>query len=197
VSTVVLAAFRVSVLSALWTIASAIAGVAIGLTSASAVVVALGAVSFVDAIGSVALAFHFSHALRHESFSARREHLAHVAVSAGLTAVGVASIAGGGARLALGKGTNESLPVVALAASALLVLIGLGLRKRDLGRRVGSPTLVGDGHLSLIGATQAFVALAGGGAARWFDFDWADAAATVLVGALAVGVGVMTWRDAP
>jgi hypothetical protein len=193
----VLAAFRVSVLSALWTTTSAIAAVAIGFTSASAVAVALGSVTLVDAIGSLALALHFLHGLRHERFSARREQVAHVAVCTGLIVVGIASMTGGAARLALGEGTRASLSVAVLAGVSLLVLATLGVRKLELGRRVSSPTLVGDGRLSLIGAAQALVALASSAAAHWLDVDWPDAAATIAVGALAVVVGRLTWRDAP
>lgn len=53
------ASFRVSAGSAGWTLITSAAAVTFGVISGSAVLVALGSIGFVDAVGSAALAFHF------------------------------------------------------------------------------------------------------------------------------------------
>jgi divalent metal cation (Fe/Co/Zn/Cd) transporter len=191
------AALRVSLVSVAWTAGASTASVALGVVEASAVLVALGGVGLVDLLGSVALAFHFRHALRHEHFSERRERLAHHAVSLGLVVVGLVTAAGAGARLIGGQASHPTIAAVLLAAASLVVLALLAWRKRALGRRLRSRALVGDGHLSAIGAVQAAVALTGIGLTRAAGVDWADAAAALAVGLVAVVVGVVTWRAEP
>ena len=189
--------FRISVATAAWTILAGVAAVVLGIRDHTAVAVALGAVGFVDALGSIALAVHFRHALRHETFSRRREVLAHVAVSFGLMTVGLAGVVGGSFRLAASAHAEPSTAVLAVAGASLVVLTLLGRRKRALGARVGSRTLIADGNLSAIGALQAAVALVGVGVTEWFDAGSADAWATIAIGVLAVGVGAATWRAEP
>ena len=191
------ASFRVSVVSVAWTAVASTASIIVGVVEASAVLVALGGVGLVDLLGSVALSFHFLHALRHERFSERRERIAHRAVSLGLVVVGLASAGGASDRLASGQESHPSLAGVLLAAASLVVLASLAWRKRALGRRLRSRALVGDSHLSAIGAVQAGVALTGIGLTRAAGLDWADAAAALAVGVLAVVVGVVTWRAEP
>jgi divalent metal cation (Fe/Co/Zn/Cd) transporter len=68
----------------------------------------------------------------------------------------------------------------------------LSARKQWVARRVGSPALLADGYLSAIGALQAAVALAGLAATRWLGWDWADAAAAIAVGGVAVTLAVLS-----
>jgi hypothetical protein len=53
-----------SLVSVVWTVIASSVAIALGITGNSAVLVAFGAIGFVDALGSVALVYHFRHALR-------------------------------------------------------------------------------------------------------------------------------------
>jgi divalent metal cation (Fe/Co/Zn/Cd) transporter len=189
-------AWLVSLQSAVWTVIASCIAIALGVTSDSAVLVAFGAIGFVDALGSVALVYHFRHALRHDSLSERLEQIAHRVVVTGLFVVGIAAVVVGGVRLVGGETAESSGAGTALAAISLVVLIVLSARKQVLARRVGSDALLADGRLSGVGAMQAGVTLFGTAAARWFGWDWADAMAAGLVGLVAISVAVATIKAA-
>jgi divalent metal cation (Fe/Co/Zn/Cd) transporter len=186
------AAFVVSAVSAAWTIAASSASIALGLHSHTMVLVAFGAIGFVDAIGSLALMYHFRHALEHDRLSDELEKRAHRIVLVGLFLVGCLAIVGGLARLAQGGSGEASDAGVLMAAVSLVALTVLSARKRSLARRVSSSALRSDGHLSAIGAMQASITLVGTATTRWLGWHWADAAATTVVGCVAVMLAVVT-----
>lgn len=188
------AAFRVSLVSVGWTLVSSTVAVTVGIAGESTVLIALGSIGFVDAVGSTVLAFHFLHGLRHDLFSARREKVAHRSVSLGLVGVGVASVAGASYRLAAGNDAQGSWAGAVVAVASLVVLAILAARKRGLGLRLRDRALIGDSHLSAIGAVQAAVALAGIAITEWLGAAWADATAALAVGILAVLIGTLTWK---
>jgi divalent metal cation (Fe/Co/Zn/Cd) transporter len=185
---------RVSEAAVAWTVTASTLAIFLGVTSASIALVAFGAVGFVDAAGSVALAHHFRHGLKND-LEDRFERRAHRIVAVGLVSVGGATIVVSAARLVGGRAPDVSAAAVVLAAVSSLALVVLSVRKRAIGRRVPSAALMADGHLSAIGAMQALVTLFGIGATRWFGWDWADAIAALIVGAVAVGLGVQSMRE--
>lgn len=190
-------ALRISVLSVIWTVLSSALAVAIGLASRQIVLVAFGAVGVVDAVGSLALAYHFRHALRHDQLSQRFESLAHKVVLAGLVAVGSAAVVIGVLRVASGHSGGSSNAGVVLAGLSLVVLLALSRQKQRIAGRVESNALRSDGHLSGVGATFAAITLAGTGLERWLGWGWSDATATVILGVIAVSLAVTTWRAKP
>jgi divalent metal cation (Fe/Co/Zn/Cd) transporter len=189
----VLAALWVSLLSVIWTVLSSALAVAIGLGSHQIVLVAFGAVGVVDAVGSVALTFHFRHALRHDQLSERFERVAHRVVLAGLVSVGSAAVAIGVIRLATSHGGGSSDAGVVLAGVSFVLLLVLSSQKQRIARRVESSALRSDGHLSGVGATFAAITLAGTGLERWWGWHWSDAVATMILGVIAVWLAVTTW----
>ena len=118
-------------------------------------------------------------------------------MSVGLVVVGLASAGGAIARLLLGGDAHPSPAAVLLAVASLVARALLAWRKRALGLRLRSRGLVGDSHLSAIGAVQAAVALTGIALTRGLGTGGADAAAALAVGLLAVLVGIVTWRAEP
>src|SRR5262249_614654 len=92
-------ALALSVASVPWTVLASTGSVLVGVHRPVAVLVAFGAVGVVDAIGSVALSYHFHHARRHDELSDQIEAVAHRIVLVGLVVVGSSSIVGGGLRL--------------------------------------------------------------------------------------------------
>jgi len=190
------AAWLVSFQSVVWTVLASCIAITLGIASDSAVLVAFGAIGFVDALGSVALVYHFRHALKHDTLSERLERIAHRVVIIGLFCVGIAAVIAGVVRLIGGDKTESSVPGTVLAGISLVVLVVLSRRKQSLGGRVGSPALVSDGQLSGVGALQAGVTLFGTAAARLLGWDWADAIAAGLVGLVAISVAAATVRSA-
>jgi divalent metal cation (Fe/Co/Zn/Cd) transporter len=181
--------------SVIWTVATSGVAIALGVTSHSAVLAAFGAIGFVDALGSITLAYHFRHALRHDRLSVRLENVAHRVVVVGLFAVGLGAVALGVARLVAGSAGGSSRAGTVVAAISLVGLVALSARKQLLARHVGSAALLADGRLSAVGAMQAGVALFGTAAARWLDWNWADASGASVVGLVAIAVAVATLRS--
>jgi divalent metal cation (Fe/Co/Zn/Cd) transporter len=149
----------------------------------------------VDAVGSIALTYHFRHALRHDELSERFESVAHRVVLAGLLSVGSVAIVIGAVRLASGHSGGSSDAGVVLASVSLVLLLVLSSQKQRIARRVDSSALRSDGHLSGVGATFAAITLAGTGLERWLGWHWTDSTATMILGAIAVWLAVTTWRS--
>ncbi len=188
------AGFRISVLSVVFTIVTSTAAIALGIATSTIVLVAFGGIGVLDAIGSIALAYHFKHGLRHDELSDELERVAHRIVLVGLLVVGASAVVAGVTRLALQESSSTTTAGIVLSAVSVVVLSLLAWRKTVIARRVSSPALRSDGHLSAIGATQAAIALAGTAATAAFGWSYADAAATAVVGALALAVAGSAWR---
>jgi divalent metal cation (Fe/Co/Zn/Cd) transporter len=188
------AAWRVSLLSIAWTLVASTFAVVLGLGH-SAGLVAFGAVGYVDAIGSVALAYHFWHCMRHDAPNEGVEKLAHALVSLGLISVGVGAVVVGVTRLLTGQVGEGSTPGIVLAGLSCVALAALAARKRRVAGLVSSAALRADGHLSGIGAMQAAVVLAGVATSAWLALGWVDSAAAAVLGVLAIGLGRASFRD--
>jgi divalent metal cation (Fe/Co/Zn/Cd) transporter len=188
------AALRVSMLSASWTLISSVLALIIGIRNHTTVLVAFGAVGFVDAIGSATLTYHFVHGLRHDQLSEKLENIAHRVVLIGLLLVGSAADVGGLIRLATAPSSGSSDAGVVLAGVSFVVLLVLSGRKHQVARRISSSALRSDGHLSAVGAMLAAVTLAGTVVERWLGWHWADAAATIVLGTIAMWLAISTWR---
>jgi divalent metal cation (Fe/Co/Zn/Cd) transporter len=183
----------VSLQSVAWTLFAGWGAIVIGVASGSLVLAAFGAVGLVDALGSIALAHHFRHGLRHARLADHLERLAQRIVIAGLLVVGAGALVAGSTRLAHDHRITSPAAGTCLAAASLVILTTLSVRKRRLARLVASSALRSDGHLSAVGAAQAAVTLAGVLTAM-IGWRWADPAAAMAVGAVATMVGVHSWR---
>jgi divalent metal cation (Fe/Co/Zn/Cd) transporter len=183
------AGVRVSSVSIAWTLAASAVSVVLGVKASNLVLVAFGCTGLLDAAGSIALVVHFRHALRHETFSERHEHVAFLIVTGGLVVVALATVAESVVRLVTQKHGEQTLVGIGVAAASVVVLALLARRKIELGRSIPSQALVADGLLSATGAVLAVVTVLGTllSALGWW---WADpvAALVVAVGALAVAV---------
>ena len=92
-------AFTLSVQSVVWTVISSSLAITLGIRSNTAVLVAFGAIGIVDAIGSIALVYHFHQGLRHDELSERLETISHRIVLIGLLVVGCSAVVGGVLRM--------------------------------------------------------------------------------------------------
>jgi divalent metal cation (Fe/Co/Zn/Cd) transporter len=183
------AGVRVSSLSIAWTLVASAISVVLGVKASNLVLVAFGCTGLLDAAGSTALVIHFRHALKHETFSERHEHVAFLVVTGGLVVVALATVAESVVRLVTQKHGEQTLVGIGVAAASVVVLALLARRKIELGRSIPSQALVADGLLSTTGAVLAVVTVLGTllAALGWW---WADpvAALVVAVGALSVAV---------
>lgn len=164
--------------------------IALGITSGSTALVAFGCVGYVDLAGSVALVHHFRHALRTDALEDRFERRAHRIVTFGLFLIGLAAIVVSALRLASGHRPSTSDAGMLIAAASLAVLAVLAVLKVRIAERVPSPALRADGFLSGIGAAQAAVVLLGAEAASALSWHWADDAAAIVVGVVAIAIAV-------
>lgn len=189
------AALRVSMLSMLWTLVSSVFAVIIGIRSRTSVLVAFGAVSVVDAVGSASLSYHFLRGLQHDQLSERLENLSHRIVLIGLLIIGSAAVLGGAIRLLLNSSRGSSEAGAVLAGLSFVVLFVLSSRKLQVARRISSAALRSDGQLSAVGALLAVITLVGTVLERWLGWSWADATATILLGVVAMWLAISTWRE--
>jgi divalent metal cation (Fe/Co/Zn/Cd) transporter len=186
------AARHVSEVSIAWTLVASTLAIGFGIAAGSSALVAFGFVGYVDLAGSVALVHHFRHALRTDELSDRFERRAHRIVIVGLLVIGLVAIVISAIRLVSGHRPSSSDAGLAIAAASLVVLAVLAVLKVRLGKRVPSAALRSDGFLSGIGAAQAAVVLLGAEATNVLSWHWADDAAAIVVGAVAIGIAVMT-----
>ena len=183
-------AFVVSLVSVVWTVASGGAAIALGIASGSAVLVAFGAIGFVDAAGSVALAYHFHHGLRHDELSDEIEKLAHRVVLMGLVTVGAAAFAGGLFRLFTKQSAHASAAGIVLAAVSLVVMPLLARAKRRVSSRLGSAAMNADAMQTQFCTYLSAILLAGlllNALAGWW---WADPVAALVMVPLMLREGV-------
>jgi len=111
------------------------------------------------------------------------------ALAAYLTVEGIRDLAGH-AR------PEQSVPGLAVAAAALIVMPLLAVAKRRTGRALGNQTLVADSAESALCALTSAAALLGAGLNAWLGWWWADPVAGLVIAALAVREGLEAWADA-
>ena len=180
---------RVSTLSIAWTVVASTVAIGAGVKASSLVLIAFGCTGLLDAAGSTALVVHFRHALKHETFSERHEHIAFLVVTGGLVLVALTTMVESVSRLLTKTQGEQTLVGVAVASASVVALTLLARKKLALGRRIPSQALFADGLLSTTGAVLGVVTVLGTllSALVWW---WADpiAALVVAVGALSVAV---------
>ena len=94
-----------------------------------------------------------------------------------------------------GRHPDSSTLGLALTSASLLIMPGLGLAKKRLGRRLDSTATAGEGGQNLLCAGQAAAVLAGlalNAAVGWW---WADPLIGLSLAAIAVREGLQAWHD--
>ena len=90
---------------------------------------------------------------------------------------------------------GESTAGIAVTAAALLIMPSLALAKYRTGTALGNRTLTADAAESAFCAFTSGAALLGVGLNAWLGWWWADPAAALVIGALAVKEGLEVWND--
>jgi divalent metal cation (Fe/Co/Zn/Cd) transporter len=89
----------------------------------------------------------------------------------------------------------QSLPGLAVAAAALLVMPLLAVAKRRTGRALGNRTLIADSAETAFCAATSAATLLGVGLNAWLGWWQADPIAALAIAALAVKEGLEAWED--
>ena len=90
---------------------------------------------------------------------------------------------------------GESLPGLAVAAAALLVMPALAAAKLRTGRALGNRTLVADSAETAFCAATSAATLLGVGLNSWLGWWQADPIAGLVIAALAVKEGAEAWAE--
>jgi len=88
-----------------------------------------------------------------------------------------------------------SVPGLAVAAAALIVMPALAWAKRRTGQELGNAALVADSAEALFCALTSAATLAGVGLNSWLGWWWADPAAALAIAVLAVREGLEAWEE--
>ena len=97
--------------------------------------------------------------------------------------------------LVTGAQPRESVPGLAIAAAALLVMPGLAVAKRRTGRALGNRTLVADSAETAFCAATSAATLLGVGLNAWAGWWQADPIAGLAIAALAIKEGLEAFED--
>jgi divalent metal cation (Fe/Co/Zn/Cd) transporter len=185
---------RVSWISVGWTTVAGSVALSAGVARGSLVLIVFALTGFLDAAGSLTLALHFRHALKHERISVERERLALRLVSIGLIALGMFTAVESTRRLVSGANAERSALGIIIAGASIGVLVWLAWRKKAVAPRVPSNALSADGTLSATGAALAVVALLGTAFSSSKELHWVDPAAALVVAVVAAASGIRALR---
>jgi len=180
-----------SVASLLWMMAEGTLGLWAGVMANSVSLVGWALGSVIEGLASIIVIWRFTGS-RRLSETAERRAQQGVAVSFWLLAPYIAVMA---VRDLLGTHDVSSTALgVAVTASSLLVMPGLGLAKRRLATRVGSVATAGEGTQNLLCAAQALAVLVGLGAHAATGSNRVDPVIALLLAAWAIREGREAWR---
>jgi len=171
-----------------WNSIEAIVAIGSGAEAGSIALVGFGLNSIVEVGSAVGVVWQFSGA------DVEREQRA-LKLIAGSFFVFAAYVAGRAVwDLIVRSQPSESVPGIVLAACSLVVMPGLAIAKRRLGRRMASPTVVADGGQTLLCSYLSAVLLVGLVANATLGWWWADPVAALVIAGLAVREGREAWR---
>lgn len=90
---------------------------------------------------------------------------------------------------------GQSVPGLAIAGAALIVMPLLAVAKHRTGRALGNRTLIADSAETAFCAFTSAATLLGVGLNAWLGWWWADPAAALVIAALAIKEGIEAWTD--
>jgi divalent metal cation (Fe/Co/Zn/Cd) transporter len=178
--------FRLEYASMAWMTAEAAVAVTAGVIASSIALTGFGLDSVIEFFAAAIVIWQ----LRGEDRETRAVRLIGVtffALAAYLTVESIRDLAGH-AR------PGQSVPGLAVAAAALLVMPALAIAKRRTGRAMGNRTLIADSAETAFCALTSAATLLGVGLNTWAGWWWADPAAGLIIAALAVKEGLEAWE---
>ncbi|WP_143590565.1 cation transporter [Thermoactinospora rubra] len=173
-----------------WLAVESVLGFAAGLQSHSVALIGWGLSAFVEALASLIVVWRFTGA---RTLSPRAEHHARRAVAVSFWLLAPYLILHVWHDVDVGHRVTPTVLGVVVTAVSLVSMPALGMAKRRLGRRLGSPAARGEGTQNLICAADAAGVLTGlwAGTQGWW---WVDPAVALALAAVAVREGWRAWR---
>jgi divalent metal cation (Fe/Co/Zn/Cd) transporter len=172
-----------------WMVAEAAVAVTAGVIASSVALVGFGLDSVIELFAAAIVVWQLrGDGLERETRAVRLIGVTFFALAAYLTAQSIRDLAGH-AR------PGQSVPGLAVAAAALLVMPALAIAKRRTGQALGNRTLIADSAETAFCAFTSAATLLGVGLNAWAGWWWADPAAGLVIAALAVKEGTEAWHD--
>jgi divalent metal cation (Fe/Co/Zn/Cd) transporter len=162
-----------------------------GIAASSIALIGFGADSLIESLAGFIVVWRFAASRSHSETAERRAQqliavsffilAAYVSVEAVRTLIG-------------GHHPDASWVGIGLAAVTAPTMPLLARAKRKVGQGIGSSATVSEGVQNMVCAYLSVALLFGLGANALFGWWWADPAAALLIGAVAVREGVLSWR---
>ena len=182
-------AFALEYASIAWMVIEAGVSITAGVLASSLALVAFGLDSIIELLSAMIVIWQLRDTDEtRETRAVRLIGVTFFALAAYLLAEGIGDLVGE-AR------PQPSVPGLAITGAALLVMPGLAIAKHRTGRALGSRTLTADSAETALCALTSGAALIGVGLNAAFGWWWADPAAALAIGALAVREGLEAWGD--
>jgi divalent metal cation (Fe/Co/Zn/Cd) transporter len=160
-----------------------------GGTADSSALIGFGLDSVIEVASALALSWQFS-----AKDPERREHLTLRIIAVSFFAL-AAFVSADALRSLLGAGqAQHSTPGIVIAALSLVIMPVLSWRQRRAGREIGSRTAVADSKQTLLCTYLSAVLLVGLALNSTLGWWWADAAAALVIAAIAIREGINAWR---
>lgn len=182
---------RLAAVTLVWLAIEGGLGIFAGAVAGSVALIAFGCDSAIEAVASVMVLWRFQ-ASRISSAAAERRAQRGVAISFFLLAPYVA--AEGVDKLLSGAAAKTSWLGIVLTAATIVICPWLGLVKQNLGRRLGSGTVSGEGAQNLLCTAMASGVLVSLAANALWGLWWLDPAVAVVIAAICVREGRNAWR---
>lgn len=172
-----------------YNVVEAVVAISAGLGASSTALVGFGLDSGIEVASAAAVAWQFS---GRDPEARERAALRVIAVSFFALAAYVAVEA---VRALAGADSAEHSPVgIGLAAASLVVMPVLSLAQRRAGRELGSASAVADAQQTLLCTYLSGVLLAGLVVNALLGWSWADPLVALVIAAVAVREGRLSWR---
>lgn len=174
-----------------WHLVEFAIAVSAGIAAGSVALVAFGVDSLIEVAAGLTIVWRFSGSRLGSATSERRAQqliaLSYFVLAAYVAVESVRDLVGG-------HEPGVSWVGIGLAAVTAPTMPLLARAKRRVGHALGSAATVGEGGQNLICAYLSIALLVGLLANALFGWWWADPAAALLIGAVAIREGVETWR---
>jgi divalent metal cation (Fe/Co/Zn/Cd) transporter len=172
-----------------WMVAEAAVAISAGVIASSIALVGFGLDSVIELFAAAIVVWQLrGDGQERETRAVRLIGVTFFALAAYLTAQSIRD-------LASQARPGQSVPGLAVAGAALLVMPALAIAKRRTGQALGNRTLIADSAETAFCAFTSAATLLGVGLSTWVSWWWADPAAGLLIAALAVKEGTEAWQD--
>lgn len=188
------AGLRLEYATTTWNLLEVVMTVSLGLAAGSLALVAFGLDSAVEVFASLVVIWQMRG--DHEGSDDRRVRRALRLMAAAFVVLGLYLAANAVFAIVNGNEPSTSPAGAAFMAATVVVMFGLAVSKRRVGRRLGSRPLLANARMTFLDgclAAGVCTALVADLALGWW---WGDPLAAAVVAALATREGINGWREA-